>query len=119
MTGDSSRCDELLLNEARVLLDCRHPNVLFMLGFILDHPGGPVFIMERTWGTVAAALTSGPLALETTDSIAVQVASALSYMQEMRISHGGLGIRSVFLAELKGSIGEGPNHSNHSNSFKT
>ena len=58
-----------------------------------------MFIMERTWGTVAAALTSGPLALETTDSIAVQVASALSYMQEMRISHGGLGIRSVFLVQ--------------------
>ena len=32
--GDSPYASNLIVNEARVLQECRHPNVLFMLGFV-------------------------------------------------------------------------------------
>jgi serine/threonine protein kinase len=83
-----------------MLLNCRHPNILFMLGFALDFPAGPVLVMEKAWGAVAAAL---PLPVHTAPrhamNIAVQVLSALHYLHERKISHGSLGIHTVLLIQ--------------------
>ena len=59
--NDHAKAEKVILNEARVLLKCRHPHVLLMLGFCLDHPEGPTLIMEQAWGPVSEALLSGPL----------------------------------------------------------
>ena len=56
-----SGCIEEGIREVYLLLECRHPNILFMLGYTLELPQGPALVMERSWGSVSRALRSGPL----------------------------------------------------------
>ena len=50
--GEAPNVQNLIVAEARVLLECRHPNILFMLGFALNYAEGPVLVMEQSWGSV-------------------------------------------------------------------
>ena len=47
--NDQVDAERAIVNEARALFKCRHPNVLLMLGICLYHRGGPALIMERAW----------------------------------------------------------------------
>ena len=95
--GEYSNPKEIVLDEASVLFECRHPNILLMLGFCLAFSKGPVLIMERAWGTLTAALRSGPLPLQPALSISSQVASALLYLHDRGMLHGQVRTNSVFL----------------------
>jgi serine/threonine protein kinase len=95
--GEYSNPKEIVLDEASVLFECRHPNILLMLGFCLAFSKGPVLIMERAWGTLTAALRSGPMPLQPALSIASQVASALLYLHDRGMLHGQVRTNSVFL----------------------
>ena len=77
---DHTHPEHATVHEARVLLKCRHPNILFMLGVALDYAQGPVLVMEQSWGSVMAALRSGPLRLEACAGIAAQVADVLRFL---------------------------------------
>jgi hypothetical protein len=88
-------------NEAAVLLACRHPNILFMLGFVYDSGGGwygPMMVMEKSWGTVSKAIHSRRLTAVASLSIAEQVAAALHFLHTGRgIHHGAVDIGNVVL----------------------
>jgi hypothetical protein len=86
-----------LLQEARVMLESRHPNVLFMLGFSLD--AGPLLVTEPAWGSVADALCSGHLALASAISVASQIISAVDFLHRNWIKHGAIEIGTVLLLE--------------------
>ena len=77
------------------MLESRHPNVLFMVGFSLDD--APLLLTERAWGSVMAALRMAPLACETAVHVAAQVASALHFLHERSILHDYILIRNVLL----------------------
>ena len=78
--------------ELRVLLQCRHPNIVFVLGVAFDFPEGPVLVLERTWGSVSRALKHGPFGYRPAMRIADQVNSAVHYLRKLRMSHGAVGI---------------------------
>jgi serine/threonine protein kinase len=96
--GGSSALN-LIVQEARVLLEFRHPNILFMLGVVLDYPEGPTLVMEQSWGSVMAALRSGPVCVGAGVKIAKQVASTLNFLHIRNIFHGQVGTRTVLLTE--------------------
>ena len=83
--------------ELRVLLQCRHPNIVFVLGVAFDFPEGPVLVLERTWGSVSRALKHGPFGYRQAMRIADQVNSAVHYLRKLRMSHGAVGIDNVAL----------------------
>jgi serine/threonine protein kinase len=85
--------------EASVLLECRHPNILLMLGFTLDLEFGPVVVMEKSWGSVSKVLYSQRLLASISIRIADQVASALHFLHGMRIHHGAVNIHNVILSD--------------------
>ena len=95
--GQYANPKDIVFNEASVLFECRHPNILLMLGFCLDFSEGPVLIMEQAWDTLTAALRSGPLPLQPALSIASQVASALLYLHDRGMLHGQVRTNSIFL----------------------
>jgi hypothetical protein len=94
--NDHAKAEKVILNEARVLLKCRHPHVLLMLGFCLDHPEGPTLIMEQARGPVSEALLSGPLNVLVAVATAQQVASALLYLHDRGYLHRQVDSNSVF-----------------------
>ena len=51
-----SNAEGEISRELRVMLQCRHPNIIFALGVSFQFPGGPVLVLERTWGSVSKAL---------------------------------------------------------------
>jgi hypothetical protein len=83
--------------ELRVLLQCRHPNIVFVLGVAFDFPGGPVLVLEKTWGSVSRALTRGPLGSLKAMRIADQVNSAVHYLRKLRTRHGAVSTDNVSL----------------------
>jgi hypothetical protein len=83
--------------ELRVLLQCRHPNIVFVLGVAFDFPEGPVLVLERTWGSVSRALKNGPFGSRQAMRIADQVNSAVHYLRKLRMRHGAVGIDNVAL----------------------
>jgi serine/threonine protein kinase len=97
--GGASDPKKQIMAEANMLLACRHPNIHFMLGVALDYVDGPVLVMEQAWGSVMAALRSGPLRLEASARITKQVASALEFLHDRKIRHGQVGTRNVLLLE--------------------
>jgi hypothetical protein len=97
--GESSYDPNLIFHEAQVLQACRHPNILLMLGVVLDYPLGPVLVMERAWGSVMAALRLGPLRTDIATDIATQIASALEYLHDNGIVHGQVGTHTVLLRD--------------------
>ena len=93
-----ANCNEVL-TEASILLECRHPNILLMLGFTLNLDYGPVLIMEKFWGSASKALYSQRLHAITAIRIADQVATALHYLFRLRIHHGAVNIHNVVLSD--------------------
>jgi hypothetical protein len=86
-----------ILHEVSALLLCRHPHVLFILGYVLDFPDGPALVTERSWGNVSAVLRQGPLSTALAISIATQIASALRFLHDRNILHNNVAIRNVLL----------------------
>ena len=93
-----ANCNEVL-TEASILLECRHPNILLMLGFTLNLDYGPVLIMEKFWGSASKALYSQRLHAITAIRIADQVATALHHLFRLRIHHGAVNIHNVVLSD--------------------
>jgi serine/threonine protein kinase len=82
--------------QVRVLLMCRHPNVHYMVG-VSRFADAPRLVMEQAWGSVSAALISGPLGHAAALSIATQIASAVRYLHLRGILHRAIGIDNVML----------------------
>jgi hypothetical protein len=91
-----SLAEQQFREEVRMLLNCRHPNVHLMIGFS-RFAEGPVLIMERVWGSVAAALESGPLGNAAALIVGAQIASAVQHLHNRHVHHRAIGIESVFL----------------------
>jgi serine/threonine protein kinase len=94
---DHAKTKRDISREINVLLECRHPNVQLMLGVCIDHPEGPVLVMERAWGPVSAALGSGPAPTLPAIITATQISHALLHLHDRGIQHGQVGKQSVFL----------------------
>jgi serine/threonine protein kinase len=94
---------QALAVEVSILLECRHPNILFMLGFTLDDQGvlgyGPLLIMEPSWGSVSKVLYMQRLRVLAAIRIADQVVSALHYLHRRRIYYGSLDVHNVMLSD--------------------
>jgi hypothetical protein len=82
--------------EAAVMLECRHPNILLLIG-MTDMPGGSMLVTERSWGPVSTAMSTEPFSSLTALHIAQQIASALSYLSMRRIQHGAVVMANVWL----------------------
>jgi hypothetical protein len=97
-----SRCsqnpaDVEISEELRVMLQVRHPNIILLLGVAFDFPGGPVLVMEQTWGSVSTALARGPLDPLSALRIADQINAAVHYLRKLQMRHGAVGIDNVDL----------------------
>ena len=94
---------QAVLMEVSVLLECRHPHILFMLGFTLDENlelgYGPLLVMEKSWGSVSKVLYLQRVPAHSAFRIADQVASALHYMHCRRIHHGAVDLHNVVLSD--------------------
>ena len=103
---DHAYSERDIARELKVLLECRHPYILLMLGVCVDYAEGTVFIMERAWGPVTRALQSGPLPVQPAIAIATQISSAVLYLHDRGICHGQVGKHSAFLlfAEWEGPV---------------
>ena len=76
--------------EARMLAALNHPNIAAIYG-LEEWQGKQVLVMELVEGvTLAERLTKGPLKLEETQRIALQMAEALEAAHEKRIVHRDL-----------------------------
>jgi serine/threonine protein kinase len=86
-----------LHEEVRVLLACRHPDILFMVGFSLDLGGGPALVMERALGSAAQALLIAPFTTQDAFAIAAQVVGAVHYLHDNSVHHRAIHVENVML----------------------
>jgi len=93
----SSEPADRLQKEAAILLSCRHPNILQMIGTTMLAGNRPSLVMDRTWGTAQLALKQKALPGRVAINIAAQVASAQQYLHSVRIKHGAIRTASVAL----------------------
>ena len=93
----SSKPGESLQKEAAILLSCRHPNILQMIGTVKLAGNRTALVMDRTWGTAQLALKQNALSRRVAINVAAQVASAQQYLHSIHIQHGAIRTASVAL----------------------
>lgn len=94
--SESDESYQILINEAQVLSQCRHPQVVSLYGVCLE-PGRLCLVKEYcALGTLAACITK-PLMLTQKQQIALDIAKGLLYLHSRKILHLNLTSSHVLL----------------------
>jgi hypothetical protein len=88
-----------LIQECKMMLTLRHPNILTTLGLVSDHIGRHAILMELMVSSLSSVLRSDARLSwhNPSTAIALQVARGMAYLQERHIVHGDLKPANVLL----------------------
>jgi hypothetical protein len=86
-------------DEAKLLLACRHPSILHLIGVVTLAGNGPALIMERSACSVAYKLDEESIALTPAVRIMYQISTAITHMHELGICHCAVRAENVLLMQ--------------------
>jgi serine/threonine protein kinase len=86
-------------DEAKLLQDLRHPNLIQCFGRYYDDRGRLCIVMELMHQSLADLLkrTAGPLSPEKVNDIGSEISSALRYLHSMNVSHRDITPNNILL----------------------